>query len=211
VASFCAKCGAALSTGEQFCKSCGAPAVAVPQPTAFQPIGAPAKTGGNAVKIILIVVAIVVGLGLLGLGAIGYVGYRVSRGVHVSGPGGTVTMETPEGKITTNPTETFTASDLGTDPYPGAQSGRGGMRMQLPTGSMVTGVFLTSDSKSQVIDFYKSKLGSAAVVMESSNGAVISANKGEHEAIVVTITANKSEDEGKTRVTIMHTTSTKAS
>lgn len=210
MANFCAKCGAALSTGEQFCASCGAAAVTAAQPAA-QPVGAPAKSGGNAVKIILIVVAVIVGLGLVGLGVAGYAVYRVSRAIHVSGPGGQVTMQTPEGKITANPSETFTASDLGTDLYPGAQSARGGMRMQLPTGSMVTGVFLTSDSKNQVIDFYKSKLGSAAIVMESADGAVISINKGQQESVVVTITANPSRDEGKTRVTILHTISTKAS
>jgi hypothetical protein len=211
VASFCAKCGAALSTGEQFCTSCGAVAVASAQPSAAQPIGAPAKSGGNAVKIILIIVAVVVGLGILGLGVAGYAVYRVSRAIHVNGPGGQVTMETPEGKITANPSETFTASDLGTDLYPGAQSTRGSMRMQLPTGSMVTAVFLTSDSKQQVIDFYKSKLGSAASVMEISDRAMISINKGQQESVVVTITTNSSQDNGKTRITIMHTTSTKAS
>jgi hypothetical protein len=211
VASFCAKCGAALSTGEQFCTSCGAPAVAAVQPAVVQPIGVPAKSGGNALKIILIIVAVVVGLGILGVGMAGYTAYRIARAIHVNGPGGQVTMQTPEGKITANPSETFTASDLGTDLYPGAQSKRGGMRMQLPTGSMVTAVFLTSDSKQQVIDFYKSKLGSAATVMEISDQAMISINKGQQESVVVTITAKPSQDEGKTRITIMHTTSTKAS
>jgi hypothetical protein len=81
--------------------------------------------------------------------------------------------------------------------------------MTLPDGTMVTGVFLTSDSKQQVIDFYKGKLGGNAVVMESSEGAVVSANMGPKEAVVVTITANSSQDSGKTRVTITHTKSNK--
>lgn len=174
-------------------------------------MGAPAKSGSSALKIILIVVAVVVGLGILGLGMVGYTAYRISRGIHMNGPGGQVTMDTPGGRMTVNPSETFTAADLGTDLYPGAQSTQGGMRMQMPTGSMVTGVFLTSDSKNQVVDFYKDKLGSAASVMESSSGAVISLTKGQQESIVVTVTANPSRDEGKTRVTILHTISTKAS
>jgi len=122
-----------------------------------------------------------------------------------------MTMNTPAGAITTTPDENISASDLGVEIYPGAQSTRGSMRMQLPTGSMVTAVFLTSDSKQQVIDFYKSKLGSAASVMEISDRAMISINRGQQESVVVTITPNSSQDNGKTRITIMHTISTKAS
>jgi hypothetical protein len=79
----------------------------------------------------------------------------------------------------------------------------------MPDGTMVTGVYLTSDSKQQVIDFYKAKFGSGAMVMESSDGAVVSYNKDQKEAVVVTITANSSRDSGKTRVTITHTKNTK--
>lgn len=122
-----------------------------------------------------------------------------------------MTLQTPEGKVNFNSAETFTAAELGTDPYPGAESTRGGIKMDLPDGTMVTGVFLTSDSKQQVTDFYKARLGSHAVVMESSNGAVVSTNIGQKEAVVVTITANSSQDNGKTRVTITHTKSNKAS
>ena len=211
MANFCAKCGAALSTGEQFCKSCGTAAVATATPAAAQPVGAPAKSGGNAVKIILIIVAVVVGVAILGFGMAGYTAYRIARSIHVNGPGGQVMMETPAGKMTVNPSETFTASDLGTDLYPGAQSTRGGMRMQ--TAHRLNGdgrILSLRTRKQQVIDFYKGKLGSAAVVMESSEGAVISVNKGQQESIVVTITAKPSQDEGKTRVTILHTISTKA-
>ncbi len=34
--------------------------------------------------------------------------------------------------------------------------------MSVPTGSVVTAVYVTSDSKDQVLDFYKSKFGSDA-------------------------------------------------
>jgi predicted enzyme related to lactoylglutathione lyase len=83
--------------------------------------------------------------------------------------------------------------------------------MDLPTGSMVTGVYLTSDSRDQVIAFYKSKFGSDASVMETSDAAIITMKKGEQESVMVTVTANSSEDHGKTKVVIMHTTKTKAS
>lgn len=212
MASFCAKCGSALSPNVQFCPSCGAAAAtggAVAAPA--QPIAAQANSGASAVKIILIIVAVVVGLGILGLGAVGFTAWRIAHAFHVSGPGGQVTMSTPGGTFTANSAENFTPSDLGTDIYPGAQSTRGGMRMDLPTGSMVTGVFLTSDSKDKVLAYYKDKFGSAASVFESSDSAVVSLNKGQQESVVVTITAKPSQDDGKTKVVILHTKSTKAS
>jgi hypothetical protein len=217
VASFCTKCGAVLSTGEQFCTSCGAAALAAAQPTADQPTvippaAAPVKSGGGAVKIILIVVAVIVGLGILGLCAVGYVGYRVSRAIHVDGPNGQMTLQTPEGKVNLNASESYSAAELGTDIYPGAQSTRGGMKMDLPTGSMVTGVFLTSDSKDSVLAFYKSQLGGSASVIENPGSAIVSLSKGQQESVMVTITENSSqEDNGKTKIVILHTKSTKAS
>ena len=212
MASFCAKCGSAISANEQFCTSCGAAVAthgaAPAQPAAAQPATAPASSGSSALKIILIIVAVIVGLGILGLGAIGYVGYRVSRAIHVDGNGANMTLQTPEGKVNLNSSETFTASELGTDPYPGAQTTRGGMKMNLPTGSMVMGSFLTSDSKQQVIDFYKGKFGSNTAVMDTADGAIVTFAKSKQESVMVTITANPSRDSGKTRITITHTINT---
>ncbi|MGA3137185.1 MAG: zinc ribbon domain-containing protein [Terracidiphilus sp.] len=217
MANFCAKCGAALSANEQFCTSCGAAAatggaVAAPsQPTAAQPAAAPAQSGGSAVKIILIIVAIVVGLGILGLGAVGYTAWRISRAVHVSGHGDQVTLQTAEGKVNLNASENYTAAELGTDPYPGAQSTRGGMKMDLPGGSMVTGVYLTSDSKQQVVDYYKGKFGSTVAVFDTPDAAILTFPISKQESVMVTITAKPSENDGKTRITITHTKSNKAS
>jgi hypothetical protein len=215
MANFCAKCGSAISANEQFCTSCGAAAAthgsAPAQPIAAQPAAVPAKSGSSAVKIILIIVAVIVGLGILGLGAISYVGWRVSRAIHVDGPNGQMTIQTPEGKVDLNASQTYTADDLGTDPYPGAQSTHGGMKMNLPTGSMVIGSFLTSDSKQQVVDFYKSKFGSNTAVMDTPDGALITFSKSKQESVMVTITANSSRNNGKTQITITHTINTKPS
>ena len=177
---------------------------------ADQPGAAPAKSGSSAVKIILIIVAVIVVLGILALGAISYVGYRVARAVHVSGPNGQVSINTPGGTITANPSQTYTAAELGTDIYPGAQSTSGGMKMSLPTGSMVIGSFLTSDSKQQVIDFYKGKFGSQASVFDTADGAMLTQAVSKQESVMVTVTANQTRDNGKTRITITHTINTKA-
>jgi hypothetical protein len=210
MAGNCTRCGAALITGSSTCIACGAPVNASGGIVApIQPV-APTSSGSSAVKIILIVVAIFVGLGMLAVACFGFIAWRVSRSVHVSNDG-QVTLSTSAGSFSANSTKTYTAAELGTDIYPGAVGGKGGLKMDLPTGSMVTGIFVTSDSKEQVVAFYKGKLGSEASVIDSDNSAVIQVAKGPQESIMITVTGNSSQDSGKTRISIMHSKSTKAS
>lgn len=212
MASVCTKCGAEVSPDQQLCPVCSTSSPAAsPAVAPAQPAAPPASSGMSATKILLIIVAIFVGLGILGVGAFGFMVWRVSRAVHVSGPGGQVTMNTPGGTYTANPSKTYTPAELGTDIYPGAQTGRGGMTMDTPTGSMVTAVFLTSDSKDKVLDFYKSTMGSAASIIDTQDGAIITLSKSQQESVMVTITARPSENGGKTQIVIVHTTSTKPS
>ena len=176
-----------------------------------QPVGAPPSSGSSAVKIILIVVAVFVGLGILGGAIFAFTVWRVAHAIHVDGPNGQVTLDTPGGSITTNQTVIYTSGELGTDIYPGAQGGHGSMKMELPTGSMVTGVFVTADSKDQVVNFYKSKFGSGVSVYDSATSAMLTFNKGQQESVMVTVSPNSSQDGGKTRISIVHTKSNKAS
>ena len=116
----------------------------------------------------------------------------------------------PGGTVTTSGASSFTSDDLGTDIYPGAQSGHGSMKMDLPTGSMVTGVFVTGDSKDQVVSFYRNKFGSSASVYDTANGALLTLVRGQQETVMVTVTGNSSQDDGKTRIAIVHTKSNKS-
>lgn len=218
MASFCTKCGAALSSDTQFCTSCGAPVAASasgPMPAQVvaypPPAAAPLGSGGSAVKIILIVVAVVIGLGMLGSAIFAFTVWRVARSIRVEGPSGQVSINTPGGTTSVNEAQTYSASELGTDIYPGAQGTRGSMKMDLPTGSMVTGVFITSDSKEQVVEYYRSKFGSGASVYDSTNSALLTLNKGSQESVMVTVAANSSQDSGKTRISIVHTKGNKPS
>ncbi len=167
------------------------------------PAGVQVKSGGgSAVKIILIVLAVVIGLGILGAGAVGFMVWRVAHAIHTHARNGDFTINTPNGTINAGAASNFTAEELGADIYPGAQAMQGGMRMNLPTGSIVSGAFETSDSKEQVLNFYKSKFGSDASVFDGGNSAMISVKKGEHESVMVTISA---AHDGKTKVSIVHT------
>ena len=212
MASFCGKCGTELSSDKQFCTVCGAPSAAVGAVAGSQqPIAPPASSGSSALKIILIVVAIFVGLGILGVGVVGYGIYHVAHNLRVSGNGDKMSVSTPGGTVNINTNQSYSASDLGTDIYPGAQPVKGGMKMNLPTGSMVSGIFMTTDSKDQVVAFYKGKLGSDVSVMDTSDAAILTLKKGEQESVMVTVTSKASQDDGKTKISIIHTTSNKPS
>jgi hypothetical protein len=186
--------------------------VAAPFATAPQPAAAPPTSGGSsALKIVLIIVGVFVVLGMLVVGVVGYGIWRVSRAVHVNSSTGAMTVTTPGGTFSANSTEKFTADELGTDIYPGAQPAKGGMRMHLPSGSMVGANFLTSDSKEQVIAFYQNKFGSDAATMETGDGAVLTVNKSKQDTVMMTITQKANQFDGKTQIYIMHTINNKAS
>jgi hypothetical protein len=176
-----------------------------------QPVAAPAKSGSSALKIVLIVVAIIVGLGVIAAGAFGYVVYRVAHSIKAAANSGQISLPTPGGTFSANTSSTFTAADLGTDIYPGAEPGKGSLRMTLPTGSMVTAVYVTSDSKDQVIAFYKSKAAGETSVIDTPAGAMVTVNKSDQDSVLVTISSSPSEYDGKTMIHIVHTTNTKSS
>jgi hypothetical protein len=173
---------------------------------------APVQTGGgNAVKIILIVLAIIVGIGVLGAGAVGFMVWRVAHAIHTHAKNGDFAINTPGGTISAGGATNFTASELGAEIYPGAEPIKGGMRMNLPTGSIVSGAFVTSDSKDQVLNFYKSKFGSDASVFDGADSAMISLKKGDHDTVMVTISNRAAENDGKTKISIVHTANKHAS
>ena len=179
---------------------------------AVAPAPVPVKQGSSAVKIVLIILAIFVGLGVLGAGAISFVVWRAAHAIRAAANGGQMAVNLPGGSFSADTSESFSSSDLGTDIYPGASAGKGSMRMTLPTGTMVSAVYITSDSKDQVIAFYKNKFGSDNVTaFDSADGSVITYAKGQQESVVVTVTSSATEYDGKTQIHIVHTKATKAS
>ena len=181
------------------------------QPPAMpaQPLAAPAKSGG-ALKVVLIIVAVFVVLGILGLGIVGYTVYRIGHAVRQAATGEHAIV-TPAGTFSANSLKAPTASELGVDIYPGAKADRGGASMTTPSGSVMTAIFVTTDSKEQVVNFYKAKLGSSASVFDMNNTAMISSKKGEQESVMITVSEKDSQADGKTRISIVHSKSNKPS
>ena len=73
---------------------------------------------------------------------------------------------------------------------------------------MATYAFKSPDSVQQVLAFYRDKFGPKTSVMETPDGALVTTAKNDNEGIMVTI--GRDESDGKTSITITHTTSTKA-
>jgi hypothetical protein len=166
-------------------------------------VGTPQQTSGNsAVKIILIIVAVFVGLGILSVCGIMFGIYRVSKAVHVTNNGSAVELTTPGGTFSAGDTA-VSPSDLGIDLYPGANQQKGAVRISTPKGSTVTAVFETGDSLDKVLSWYKDKLGSGASVYQSDKSAVLTlADDTKKTSVMVTI--SNEDNDGKTKIAIMH-------
>jgi len=177
------------------------PASGIPQAAATS-----GGKGGSAVKIILIIVGVIFAIGLLIACVVGYGIYRVAHAVKEAAHGEKITIPGSNGSSISLPSaKSYSAEELGTDIYPGATPTQGGMKMNLPSGSWVQSVFLTSDSKDQVISFYKDKFGSDGSLMEAGEGAILTLKKGEKDSVVVTVTPGTGPGDDKTKIAIVHT------
>ena len=201
--AFCNACGATLNPGTKFCNKCGA-AVA---PGASTPAGAPAApppaqtpTGGSsALKVILIVVAIIVGIGILGVATVGIIGYRIAKSSHVSQNGDHVKVDTPFGSVETSKDPDQAAKDLGVDLYPGAQVQRNGASSAAFGGiRTVTAIFETPDAPDKVCTFYKSRFPGAMVTTSDQNRCTIVSN---NQKNMITINIQTSGDMTKIQIT----------
>jgi len=199
--AFCNSCGATLNAGTKFCNKCGAAvpagpaapgATLSPLPPAPPYSPPPSKGGSSALKIILIIIAIIVGLGIRTVGAFSFFVYRVAKSAHVSQNGDNVKVETPFGSVETSKDPEQAAKDLGVDVYPGAQLQKNGTAT-MTFGSMhtVTASFETSDSVDKVCDFYKSKFPNATTTSSDQNHCSIISGDQKN---MITINAQSSGD-----------------
>jgi len=207
--AFCNACGATLDGGAKFCTKCGATqpigrtsAGVSPSPTPAPTSLATAPKSNNALKVILIVVAVIVGLGILGVAAVSFIGYRIATHTRVRNQDGNVRVETPFGTVQSSTDPDEAARNLGIELYPGAAVVKG-TSSNMNMGSMHTAAaeFESSDPASSVAEFYKSKVPGANVV--SSNA--------DHYSIISTdkknmLTISIEPRDGKTRIHIARVT-----
>ncbi len=206
--AFCNSCGSSMETGAKFCPKCGTPAPAAvagaAAPAAAAAAAAPVAPAqsSSAVKIILIVVAVLVGLFILGAGAVGFVAWRIAHRTHVVSRNGEVKVETPFGSVesTENPSEA--AHSVGVELYPGATVAKGGSaNMTIGNIHTATVQLETSDSPATVNEFYKAKFPDANVMSSQGNHySIVSGDKNN------VITINIEPQDGMTRISIAKVT-----
>lgn len=163
--------------------------------------GQPVPAGNSAVKVILIVVGVLLALGLLAVALITFSVWRVSRAVHHTANG--VSISTPNGTVTMGGNSSISEADLGVPVYPGATRAAGGMQIRSGKNQVVTAIYSTTDPSEKVVDFYKNKLPADSSVTVNGNRAVITAGDKDKESWLITANPDSS-DSGKTQITIMH-------
>jgi hypothetical protein len=192
--AFCNSCGATLEAGARFCPKCGA---AIPLAAAIPSAAAAASPqGSGALKIILIVVAVIFVLGILGIGTLTFVVRRIAHHHRIDSNDGNVRVETPFGTVQSSNNPDEASRNLGIDLYPGARVLTGN---SATIGGMhtVEAELESDDPAEKVMAFYTSKLPSANVTTKDQN----------HYTIVSTdkknlITINIQPQGSRTRITI---------
>lgn len=198
--AFCNSCGTTLSEGTRFCSKCGAAVAAGPAAPAATPAPGASPTGGSsALKIILIVVAVIVGIGVLGIGTVGIIGYRIAKSSHVTQEGDQVKVETPFGTVESSKDPEQAAKNLGVDIYPGAQVQKTGAASATFGGiHTVAASFESGDSVDKVCSFYKSKFPGSMVKSSDQNRCTIVSNDKQN---MITINVEASGDTTRFQIT----------
>lgn len=189
--AFCNACGETLDPTARFCRKCGAAnpdapaATPTAQGAAIAP-GPPAKSTSTA-KIIFIVAAIVVGLGILGIASLMFVGLNFARHTHVRSDRNGQRVETPFGTFETNKNAEEALKNLGIEVYPGAKALTGNSAATIGGIKTVTADFETNDSADKVFNFYKRKFPGANVTESGPDHYTIASIQGKN---VVNININ---------------------
>jgi hypothetical protein len=139
----------------------------------------PADSGG-ALKVILIVFAVIVGLVVLCGAVIGFGVWRLASRSHIEADKNGARVETPFGTVESNTDTTAALRKLGVDVYPGARPLPGSAAVNFGGMSTVTGEFETPDSPDLVEAFYKARFPRSNINVSDQNQRtmVFSTNKG---------------------------------
>jgi len=187
--AFCNSCGASLESGAKFCPKCGGsqPGTAA-TPVAATPAAAVSPQSSSALKIILIVVAVIAGLGIVGVGTASFVVWRIAHHTQIQNRDGNVRVQSPLGTVESTNDPARVAQDLGIELYPGAHVLKeNAANINVAGMHTVAAEFESDDPAEKVFAFYQSKFPHAKVTTTDQNHyAIVSAGR---DLITISITA----------------------
>ena len=166
--AFCTACGAAITNSSKFCTGCGAPvpeaAVAANTSSPVAPAyAAPPPQQGSGVKVLLTILAVIVGLCIIGGATATFFAWKFAKSVKVQeSTGGATTVKTPFGTITADD-PVATARELGIDVYPGATPLKGAATVNFAGLKVASARFETGDTPDTVLEFYKKRYPNASL------------------------------------------------
>jgi len=155
------------------------------------------KGGSGALKVILVILGIFLLFVVIVGAVVGYAGYRGYKAVKAEQAKlGDMKVDVNTGTASAGDA-TKIAEEMEVEVYPGAEPQKGGGAVSLGGFSVAGANFLTSDSPSQVADFYKKKYPKAMLV----------SGEGDHYSIMVNtskgmVTVAIEPSEGKTKISI---------
>jgi hypothetical protein len=170
-------------------------------PVAAYPVAVQPK-GPSVLKVVFIVIAVIVGIGILGIGALAFIGYRAEKAIQVTNNGKSVSTTVPGiGTVTTGAASTLTEQDLGIPLYPGATMDPSASSTVVNGKTkVVQATYWTTDPVSSVTSFYQGKLGSGLNVMGLGDETIMSYGSGNN-----TVTMMLDSESGKTKMNVIHT------
>ena len=200
--AFCTSCGAQLDTHAQFCVKCGTRQAAGVGGAVPARAAAPSSASNNALKVVLMVIAGVILLGVVGSIATAVFIHKKIRDAKVTimEKGDKATIVTPMGTIHTEKDPNMLARDLGVDVYPGAKSIEGGSEVQSMGMHMITARFETSDPPDKVAAFYRQLFPKA--IYSEANGEYNLVAGGQGSRQMTTIHIQQQND--RTELTIVN-------
>jgi hypothetical protein len=169
---------------------------------------APAKAGGgNALKIILMILGGMFLVAVLVVGAfVFFVKTKIDEAkesIRTDASGNVTSVDTPFGKLEASQDAQKILQDLDVPMYPNATQTEGGSSSMTVNNTTMSNVRLeTPDTMEQVLEFYKERYPDANIV-DTAESKMISMGEQDKRMLIITIT--KSETSGMTEVHISNT------
>ncbi len=154
------------------------------------------------IKVVLIVVGVLVGLGILGTIAATYVGLNIARHTKVEEHDGNVRVQTPFGTVESNQNADRAIREMGIDVYPGAHAlDKDAANVNIAGMHTVSVQMESDDPPEKVAQFYQQQLPHANVNVSDSKHYTIVSNE-RHNLITVNI----EPQDGKTMIHVASVT-----